>query len=115
VAGWRRGPRYNKDERIEYIEGKDYTNAELEQLADQFLRDDSNSIDEETGKRRGIGGDNPILFAEHEYQRRRREITNPNGIPEPGLVKGIYDRQHPEGRKVNSPEARAKHGASYFR
>lgn len=115
VPGWKRRPSYNKDERIEFVEGEQYTNAQLEQLADQFLRDDANSIDEETGKRRGIGGEDPILFAEHLYQRQRREILNENGIPEPGLVKGLYDRTHPEGRKVNSPEARAKHGASWYR
>lgn len=115
VPGWKRRPSYNKDERIEYVEGETYTNAQLEQLADQFLRDDANAIDEETGKRKGIGGKDPILFAEHIYQRQRREILNENGIPEPGLVKGIYDRVHPEGRKVNSPEARAKHGASWYR
>jgi len=115
LTGWKRRPSYNKDERIEYEEGKTYTARELEQLANQFLRDDANSIDEETGKRKGIGGENPILFDEHIYQRQRREILNENGIPEPGLVKGLYDRTHPEGRKVNSPEARAKHGASWYR
>jgi hypothetical protein len=115
IPGWKRRPSYNKDERIEYEEGKEYTQRELEQLANQFLRDDANEIDPETGKRKGIGGKDPILFEEHIYQRQRREILNENGIPEPGLVRGIYDRTHPEGRKVNSESARSKHGASYYR
>lgn len=112
---WKRRPFINRDERIEYEEGKDYTARELEQLADQFLRDEARSIDPETGKERGIGGEHPILFAEHLYQRQKREILNENGVPEPGLVKGIYYRAHPEGRKINSEEQRKKHGASYYR
>lgn len=116
LPGWKRRPNYNRDERIEYDPEKvDYTAHELEQLADQLLRDDSNEVDPETGKRRGIGGENPILFPEHIYQRQRREILNENGIPEPGLVRGIYDRTHPEGRKVNSESARRRHGASWYR
>ena len=66
------------------------------------------------GKTRGIKGDNPILFEEHLYQRRRREIYNVNGIPDPSIKRGIFTRTHPNGRKVNSPEQRKK-GASYFR
>jgi hypothetical protein len=84
-------------------------------LADQLLRAHARSIDPETGKERGIKGKDPILFDEHIYQRQRREILNENGIPEPGLVQGIYNRVHPEGRKVNSEEQRRKHGASWYR
>lgn len=136
VTGWKRRPSYRKDERIEFDPEKDdYTQRELEQLADQFLRDDARTIgrcecacDEckvgqhcslavcsETGKEKGIGGDNPILFQEHLYQRQKREILNENGVPEPGLVQGMYYRAHPEGRKINSEEQRKKHGASYYR
>lgn len=67
------------------------------------------------GAVRGIGGDNPILFEEHFQSRRRREIYNSLGSPDPSIVSGIYNRAHPQGRKINSPEARAKHGASYYR
>lgn len=115
MTGWKRRPNYNRDERIEFEDGKDYNAKELEQLADQWLRDDARSVDEETGKERGIGGENPILFAEHLYQRQKREILNENGVPEPGLVQGIYYRAHPEGRKINSEEQRKRNGASYFR
>lgn len=67
------------------------------------------------GAVRGIGGDNPILFEEHFQSRRRREIYNSLGSPDPSIVSGIYNRAHPQGRKINTPEARAKHGASYYR
>lgn len=116
MPGWKRRPSYNKDERIEFEDDKlDYTLRELEQLADQVLRDDARTVSEDTGKERGIGGENPILFAEHLYQRQKREILNENGVPEPGLVSGMYYRSHPEGRKVNSEEQRKKNGASYYR
>lgn len=115
MTGWKRRPSYNRDDRIEYEEGHEYSDRELEQLADQLLRDDARTVVEETGKERGIGGENPILFAEHIYQRQKREILNENGVPEPGLVQGIYYRAHPEGRKINSEEQRKRNGASYFR
>lgn len=67
------------------------------------------------GAVRGIGGENPILFEEHFQSRRRREIYNSLGSPDPSIVSGIYNRAHPQGRKINTPEARAKHGASYYR
>lgn len=67
------------------------------------------------GSVRGIGGKDPILFEEHFQSRRRREIYNSLGSPDPSIVSGIYNRAHPQGRKINSPEARAKHGASYYR
>jgi hypothetical protein len=67
------------------------------------------------GKTRGIKGDAPILFEEHLYQRRRREIYNASGTPDPSIVAGIYNRCHPDGRKVNSPEQRKKNGASFYR
>lgn len=67
------------------------------------------------GEARGIGGDNPILFEEHLANRRRREILPANGVPDPSIVAGIYNRTHPQGRKVNSEEQRRKNGASFFR
>lgn len=67
------------------------------------------------GRAKGIGGDNPILFEEHLASRRRREIYNKFGAPDPSIQQGIYYRPHPQGRKVNSPEQRKKNGASYYR
>jgi hypothetical protein len=115
VSGWKRRPAYDKNNLLEFEEGKEYTARELDQLTDQLLRAHARSIDPETGKERGIGGEDPILFEEHIHQRRRREILNENGVPDPSLASGLYFRTHPEGRKVNSEEARKRHGASFFR
>lgn len=114
MAAWNRYF-YNKQERIEYDPTKKYSPSEKELIADQYLRDDSKAISDETGKPRGINGENPILFAEHLYSRRRREIYTESGVPDPSLVSGIYNRTHPNGRKVNSAEQRKKNGASYYR
>lgn len=109
-------PNYkNLREHIDYEEGQSYTDRELEQLADQFLREEARSVDPESGKPRGIGGENPILFDEHIYARRRREIFNSNGVPDPSLVSGLYHRTHPQGRKVNTKEQRERNGASFYR
>lgn len=67
------------------------------------------------GTARGIGGEAPILFEEHLASRKRREIYNTVGVPDPSIQSGLYNRTHPEGRKVNSPEQRKKNGASFFR
>lgn len=107
-----------KPDRIDYDPGKadrgEYKASELEAIAYWLLRDDVETIDPETGKKKGLRGKDPILFEEHIYQRRRREILNQNGVPEPGLVQGTYWKSHPEGRKINSKEARAK-GAGWYR
>ena len=154
--------RFKKRERVdtEIKPGVKYTNRDLEEIADQLLRDQSksemcrvcgelgepsgvtksspqNAVDEGgnqlvldfkehicsnghkwfdgEGKARGIGGDDPILFEEHIYSRKRREIYCKAGLPDPNIVQGIYNRPHPQGRKVNSKEQRKKHGASYYR
>jgi hypothetical protein len=60
------------------------------------------------GMARGIGGENPILFEEHLQSRKRREIYTTLGTPEPEIVSGIYNRVHPQGRKVNSDDQRKK-------
>lgn len=153
---------FEEEETPEYEEGRtDYTNRELQLMADEMLREDARSelcrvceqrgdptghvearlqegvTDSEgnalsldfpeyrcgnghswfkgEGLARGIGGDNPILFEEHLQSRRRREIFPANGTPDPSIVAGIYNRTHPQGRKVNSEEQRRKNGASYFR
>lgn len=67
------------------------------------------------GRRKTIQGDNPILFEEHFQSRKRREIYTKDGTPDPNIVSGIYNRTHPEGRKVNSEEQRRRNGASFFR
>lgn len=67
------------------------------------------------GKARGINGRAPILFKNHLDDRRRREIYTANGTPDPGIQRGMYNRTHPQGRKVNSDQQRKKNGASFFR
>jgi hypothetical protein len=97
-----------------------YSRAALERFSEAILRADAKT-------REPINGENPILFEEHLYNRRRREINVASGTPDdlrglwdkPGVTRGdgqvIYNRTHPQGRKVNSPEARRKHGASWYR
>lgn len=99
----------------EFDPNRDYSNHELEELTNELLRAHARSLDEETGKERGIGGENPVLFEEHLFSRKKREIYNINGVPDPEIVQGIYNRVHPQGRKVNSPEARKSNGASFYR
>jgi hypothetical protein len=67
------------------------------------------------GKTRGNGGKHPVLFEEHLKNRQKREIYTSIGTPDPGIVAGLYNRSHPQGRKINSEEARKRHGASYYR
>lgn len=67
------------------------------------------------GQLKGIGGENPILFEEHFQSRKRREIYTTQGTPDPSIVSGMYNRVHPQGRKVNSEEQRKRNGASFYR
>ena len=150
----------NYEEGLEYEDDRKYTNTQLNQLADDFLRADakkeicreceevgvetgelnpvSQTVEDKEGnelvidfpeflcknghkwyagegKVKGIKGDAPILFEEHLYQRKRREIYTAIGTPDPSIVVGIYNRTHPEGRKVNSKSQRKVNGASYYR
>ena len=106
--------------------GKKYESIrekELDELADQYLRDDIKNNDSHL-----MTGDNPILFFEHVKSRWRREVQTGEGIPDPHLSidggkpgaktnnqPGLYNRTHPRGRKVNSEEQRRRHGASFYR
>lgn len=97
----------NEDGSVNW-EDRDYTSAELDVIATALLRHhvrDGGSIK----------GDNPILFEEHLKNRHKREIYSVHGTPDPAFGHGIYNRTHPEGRKVNSPEQRKRNGASYYR
>jgi hypothetical protein len=75
------------------------------------------------GQRRDIRGPNPILFESHLYNRKRREIYVEAGTPDPAFTmdrkgrptQGMYNRSHPEGRKINTKDQRSKNGASYYR
>jgi hypothetical protein len=67
------------------------------------------------GKARTTKGSNPILFEEHLKNRHKREIQTEAGTPDPNIVSGLYNRSHPQGRKINSLEQRKRHGAGYYR
>ncbi|MDB5280880.1 MAG: hypothetical protein JWR61_5835 [Ferruginibacter sp.] len=153
---WKR----EEEETPEFEEGREYTNRQMELMADAWLREDAraemcrtcgargvltgkvktlaegvtdkagNELHLEfpeyvcekdhhwfqgEGEARGIGGEAPILFEEHLQSRRRREIFPTNGTPDPSIVAGIYNRTHPQGRKVNSKEQRSRNGASWYR
>lgn len=97
-----------------YSEEK-YSSFELDEMATEILRAQARATDPETGKPRGIAGENPVLFEEHLYSRKRREIYNQNGVPDPSINEGMFWRTHPQGRKVNSNDQRKKHGASFYR
>jgi hypothetical protein len=160
---------FKQEEEVEWEEGKtDYSNAQLEQLADQMLREyakrelcrecleeGEEEEGQETGhiehipqfdkgepvldgegnhlsldfpeytctkghtwfigegKSRTHSGKNPVLFEEHLIQRRKREIYTTEGVPDPNIVSGMYNRTHPQGRKVNTDKQRKSHGASF--
>lgn len=92
-----------------------YSALELEDYAEAILRKDAKET-------RGIGVYPNILFEEHLYNRRRREILVESGVPDAVITAGLskdgqtlYNRTHPQGRKVNSPEQRRRNGAAYYR
>jgi hypothetical protein len=97
---------------------QDATDAEDNQLVLEFAQMECPNGHEwyqGEGKSRTIGGENPILFEEHIQSRRKREIYTNLGTPDPNIVSGIYNRSHPQGRKINSKEQRKKNGASWYR
>jgi hypothetical protein len=90
---------------------KDYTDRELSMYADQFLRDAGYN-----------DTDAPILFQEHIEPRWRKEVRVESGTPDESITHALskdgqtmYNRQHPQGRKVNSKQQRETNGASYYR
>lgn len=94
---------------------EDQSGNELTLSFEEYLCDSGHLWFAGEGKERGIGGDNPILFEEHFQSRKRREIYTAQGTPDPSIVSGMYNRVHPQGRKVNSEEQRKRNGASFYR
>jgi hypothetical protein len=94
-----------KEEIPEYQEGRKYTKRELTLMADWLLFTDEKEEAED-----------PMILNPDMYKRRvTKEIYNKNGIPDPEIVSGLFNRTHPQGRKVNSDEQRAKNGASFYK
>jgi hypothetical protein len=90
---------------------QDYTAKELELYANAMLSDTK-------------GDEGPrILFQENIEQRDwRREVYANSGTVDDEITKAIsrdgqmmYNRQHPQGRRVNSEQQRKVNGASYYR
>lgn len=88
----------------------DYTERELAMYADLMLRE------------AGPSDENPILFQEHIEPRWRKEVKTVNGTPDRAITNSLsadgqtmFNRQHPQGRKVNSETQRKTNGASYYR
>ena len=91
-------------------EKTDYSDRELELYADKMLRE------------AGSDPEHPILFQEHIEPRWRKELNTLSGTPDQGISNSLspdgqrmFNRQHPQGRKVNSTEQRRTNGASYYR
>jgi hypothetical protein len=95
---------------------KEYTATELEAYGTAMLKED-----------RRQGNKTDILFENQIYERARKEksfgdltkVFNTTNKNRPGTYSGdgqaMFNRRHPEGRRVNSKEAREKHGAGYYR
>lgn len=98
----------NEDGSVNWDPDHKYTPAELDEISTLILRHDVRNGG-------SIKGENPILFKEHLMNRGRREIYTSIGTPDPAFGHGIYNRSHPEGRKVNSDEQRKRNGAGYYR
>lgn len=119
---WYRRRQYEQVDLSEFSEDGDYTGSQLEAYATAMLKQDRRE-----NKHLDLG----ILFDEQLYNKSKREIivdafeidgTLTNSIQDtdrPGVVKGdgqrIYNRAHPNGRKVNTEEARKTKGASYYK
>ena len=90
----------------------DYTERELELYTNAMLREDL-----------AARPDAPkIVFQEHIEPKWRREVLAKSGTVDDEITKSLsrdgqmmYNRQHPQGRKVNSKEQRDRNGASYYR
>jgi hypothetical protein len=88
----------------------DYDERELELYADKLIRESSPDP--------GC----PVLFQEHIEPRWRKEVGVASGTPDAVITASmsndgqmLYNRTHPQGRKVNSREQRSRNRASYYR
>lgn len=82
-----------------------YSGRDLLLLAEKILLNDPKSPDREPR----------ILFMDGLKRRTKHEIYTVEGTPDPSIVKGIYNRTHPNGLRISTEEQRRKNGASYYR
>jgi hypothetical protein len=66
------------------------------------------------GRAKSTHGKNHILFPEHEIIRKKREIYAEAGIVDDSIVSGSFNKAHPQGRQINSKEARDR-GSSFYK
>lgn len=79
-----------------------YSKPELEMITEKILLEDTH--------------DGPMWLNGAMYKERiRREIYVASGTPDPSIVEGLYNRTHPQGRKVNTEEQRKYNGAGFYR
>lgn len=111
MSGWE--DRLNFHSRLalapEYVPGRTYSRWHLSIMADKILYEAAQA--EGCKSRFGHG----ILCRQQLIDRKKREIYVNTGVPDPSIASGLYFRSHPQGRRVNSPEARKKNGAGYYR
>jgi hypothetical protein len=95
---------------------KKYTDRQLELYATKMLLEERSEIAEKREAGETVSDDGPMWLNQAQIDmRHRREIITRDGTPDPNIVQGIYNRTHPEGRKVNSDEQRKKNGAAFYR
>ncbi len=92
-----------------------YSSSELEAYTDLLLKEDNKRRPEKDGFPQ-------IIFQEQAESRWSREVTSGTGDIDPTISaegspdgQRMYNRTHPEGRKINSEQQRKDHGASYYR
>lgn len=91
----------------------DYDERELAMYADLMLRESGSNSDPDMPA---------ILFQEHIEPRWRKEVTVAEGTPDRVITNSLsadgqtmFNRTHPQGRKVNSKEQQTKNGAGWYR
>lgn len=94
----------------EFDPNAEYDERTLSMFADKFLRE------------AGSTDTCQFLFQEHIEPRWRKEVRVETGTPDASITNSLspdgqtmYNRQHPQGRKVNSDAQRKSNGASYYR
>lgn len=69
-----------------------YSQRELILLAEKILDADPKPAKEHPA----------ILFMDRLLERRKREIYVASGVPDPSVVRGSFNRTHPNGRKLRT-------------
>jgi hypothetical protein len=91
--------------------------AFIEAFGEAMLRADIRKAEKPQPYQRSLG----ILFEGQLKKRRDREKRASEGVVDEIITAAgspdgqrIYNRSHPEGRRINSEEQRKEHGASFY-